>query len=520
MNVSPIPETPTARVGRSHPGVWGGPRRLQIRNQYDAATTGRRARGWTAPTVGPNAATLPNLSLLRARSRHAARNDPWGRQALRHRTAQMVGCGVNPRSLAPEEAFRAQVQTLWDRWSVECDADGRLDFGGLQTQAVQCWQEAGDVFTRLRRRLPSDGLSVPLQLQNLEPELCPHDYIGQRGSNRIRAGIELSPINQRVAYWMYREHPADGDFTVNASQLVSVPVEGVIQMYLPERPGQLRGAPHLASALLTMRDFDVGNDATLQRWMLGNLFVAALKRAATGPDSGVDPFTGQAIQRDSATDLPMVALQPGLTVELQPGEELEFNDPPEVGQTYEAFMRQTGRQLAAAVDVPYHALTGDMAQVNDRTIRVILQDFRRSLEALQHQVLVHQWCRPIWTTWFERAVLSGALTLPVPFQDRAPWMAVEWAPDRWAYINPVQDVEADKAEVRAGFASRTQKVKARGYDVAEIDRERAEDNAREDAMGLSSDSDPRKTSDAGLTQARPPGTALPDTAPADSSAGT
>ena len=38
------------------------------------------------------------------------------------------------------------------------------------------WLEAGEVFLRLRRRLPSDGLRVPLQIQVIEAELCPHTY--------------------------------------------------------------------------------------------------------------------------------------------------------------------------------------------------------------------------------------------------------------------------------------------------------------------------------------------------------
>jgi lambda family phage portal protein len=265
-----------------------------------------------------------------------------------------------------------------------------------------------------------------------------------------------------------------------------------------------------------MRDLDVGDDATLLRWQLGNMFMGWITRAPAGVGETVDPFTGQAIQRD-ADDRPLVAMQPGAMGELLPGEEIHFNDPPEAGQTYEAFMRAQGRRIAAAIDVPYHVLTGDMAQVNDRTIRVILQDFRRDLEQLQWQVIVHQFCRPIWAAWFARAVLSGALAVPPAYYtDPTPWQAVEWAPDRWPAIHPVQDVEADVAEVRAGFASRMLKVKARGYDVEELDRQRAEDNARDDRLGLVSDSDARKTSRTGAALAAPVDSEPGDSVPAGS----
>jgi lambda family phage portal protein len=486
------------RVGRALQAFRTPPAVPAIRNQYDSATTGRRARGWSASTLGPNASTLPNLGTLRARSRQAYRDDAYGGGALDYRVEQLIGTGITPKSLARDEKVRVQVQALWDRWTKESDADGLLNFYGQQVQATRCWQTAGEVFTRLRLRLPSDGLSVPLQLQILEPELCPieHTMTG-RGGTTIRAGIEFSPILRRTAYWFYRAHPADGE--LDASRLVSVPAERVLHLYLPERAGQLRGVPHLFRALLTMRGLDVGEDAALVRWQLGNMFMAALEHGPVS-DATLDPITGQAIERD-AKDQPVIAMEAGGIADLGPGEKLTWNDPPEAGQTYEAFVRQQGRKIAAAARVPYHALTGDMAQVNDRTIRVILQDFRRSLEQLQWTIFIHQFCEPVWRAWFDRAVLAGALTVPAAYwDDPMPWRDVEWAPDRFPYIHPVQDVEADKLEIRAGLASRMHKVKARGYDIEAIDQARAEDNAREARLGLVSDSNAAKTAGTGAAQ--------------------
>jgi lambda family phage portal protein len=500
-------------------GVWGG-RHAGIRNTYDSATTGRRARQWHAPTVGPNAATLPNLATLRARSRHAYRNDPYGGGAIDIRVEQLVGTGIAPKSLAADPEFRETVQALWRRWVGECDADGRLDFYGLQAQAARCWQEAGEVFIRLRPRRPDDGLAVPLQLQVLEPELCPLEHTGTRGANTIRAGIELTPIGARAAYWFYRAHPADGDVRLDGGTLVSLPADRVLHVYLPERAGQLRGVPHLRRALLTMRDLDVGDDATLLRWQLANMFMGSIHHPPTGADGTLNPITGQPLERD-AKDQPVISMQPGAVADLLPGEELHFNDPPEAGQTYEAFMRAQLRKIAAAVRVPYHALTGDMAQVNDRTVRVILQDFRRSLEQLQWAVLVHQFCRPVWRAWFEAAVLSGAIAVPAEyFADPEPWQRAEWHPDKWPYIHPVQDVEADERLVRDGFRSRSQIVKERGYDVEEIDRQQAADNARADALGLGYDSDGRRPSGGGMTPAPDDEPARPDATPSNGEATT
>jgi lambda family phage portal protein len=482
--------------------AFTAPTRARIRNDaaYESTGSGRRTLGWRTSTIGPNASTLPHLRRLREQARDRYRNDPYGGGAIDYRTAQLVGCGIWPKSRASDKELRARVDALFARWAPECDADGRCDFAGLQTLVTRTWQEAGEVFTRFRNRRPEDGLSVPLQLQILEPELLPLDdeRILPTG-NTVRAGIERNGIGQRQAYYFHPAHPGDGDTRIDLGQLVRIRADEVAHVYLPLRAGQLRGLPHLFRTLLALRDLDLGEDATLQRWMLGNMFMGWLKKTPMA-DPALDPLTGQPIQRD-ASDQAIIAMEPGAMPVLQYGEELEFNEPPEAGQSFEAFMRHVLRKVAIATGTPYHALTGDMAQVNDRTIRVILQDFRRSLEALQEQVLVHQFCQPVFTAWFERAVLSGALELSADvFADPerlADAMAVEWSTHRWNYINPVQDVEADRAEVRAGFASRSQKIQERGYDGEVIDEQRAEDNARERRLGIDSDSNAATTDGTG-----------------------
>ncbi len=65
--------------------------------------------------------------------------------------------------------------------------------------------------------------------------------------------------------------------------------------------------------------------------------------------------------------------------------------------------------------------------------------------------------------------------------------------------------------MRNGTTSRRRVAAEEGYNLDELDAEIAADNARGDALGLVFDADPRKTSRAGLTQARPEGTTLPPT---------
>src|SRR5690606_35226556 len=203
----------------------------------------------------------------------------------------------------------------------------------------------------------------------------------------------------------------------------------------------------------------------------------------------------------SADPPPIVGLQPGMFQELYPGEDVTWSNPPGVNETYDEFMRQQLMGAATAVGVPYEVLTGDMRDLNDRVIRVALQEFRRRIQQWQHQIVAYQLCRRVWLAWFERAFLSGALPLPLDFiANPAPYTAVKWMPQGWPYLHPLQDVHASKEAIRSGLTSRSAEVSARGEDAKVIDREQATDNARADGLGLRYDSDGRQAT-SGRTRA-------------------
>lgn len=487
-----------------------GTRRGRVRNSYDAGATTRRTLGWRAPTVSPNS-VLYSLATLRDRSRAARRNDGYAKGAIDKLVTNIIGTGINPLSQADDPAFRKQVQELWLKWTDESDADGLLDWNGQQTQAARAWLSGGETFVRMRARLPGDVQTVPLQLQILEPELCPHTHTMQLANGvKVRAGIEFDGIGRRSAYWFHPSRPGDlEDF--DTSVLRRVPADSVTHMFEPDRPGQLRGIPFLTTSLIRLHEVDKFDDATLLRQQLANLFVAFVERPTpTGDEATTNPLTGETAPTD---DPPSLALEPGIFQELNPGEKVTFSEPPGAPNGYGDYMRQQLAAVSAATGVPYEVLTGDMRGVSDRTLRVILYEFRRGISAWQHQVVVFQFCRPIWQAWFDRAVLSGKLRVPAAYYtDPTPWSRVKWLPQGWPYLHPVQDVEADKKAIRAGFTSRSAVVGEQGEDAAVIDAEQQADNARADALQLTYDSDARKPENAAAPA--PAGDPIPPADPA------
>jgi len=489
-----------------------GPRTRRVSNAaasyYEAGAVTRRTAGWRAPTTSANAGVLANLTTLRDRSRAATRNDGYAKGVIDKLVAAVIGTGIKPLSQAydpltgaPDSEFRRAVQALWLRWTDESDADGLLDWYGQQAQATRTWFEGGETFARLRLRLPTDGLSVPLQVQLLEPEFCPHTYSVWNPVAPIRAGIEFNKIGRRTAYYFYPSRPELDDMDV--SQVRRVPAESVVHLYDPQRPGQLRGLPHLTQALIELYELDKYEDATLLRQQIANLFVAFLKRPPLMGDAAtLNPLTG--LEVETSTDSkPMASLEPGIFQELDPGEDVAWSSPP-AANGYAEFVRQCLYGACAAAGIPYELLTGDMRGVNDRTVRVLVNEFRSRVQMWQHNIIAYQLCRPVWKAWMDRVFFSGALPIPPAYlTDPTPWTAVKWTPPRVPYIQPVQDIEAQRAAIRAGLTSRSATVSEYGEDAEAIDAEQQIDNERADRLHLVYESDGRQPIGKGTAEAAP-----------------
>jgi lambda family phage portal protein len=468
-------------------GLWGAT------PTYDGVGGGRRSLAWMVGNPGAVGALLHTQGELRAKSRDLVRRNTWAHAALEAYVANAIGTGIKPQSMVAEPAAREAIQALWRDWVEEADAAGLTDFYGLQALACRAMLEGGEVLIRLRYRRPEDGLPVALQLQLLEPEHLPLTLnTTADNGNTVRAGIEFDRLGRRVAYHLYRSHPQDGLLAPMSGDgglsTVRVDASEIIHLYRPLRPGQIRGEPWLARALVKLHELDQYDDAELVRKKTAAMFAGFITRL-----SPEDNLLGEGLA--DASGVALSGLEPGTMQILEPGEDIKFSQPADVGGSYSEFLRMQFRAVAAAMGVTYEQLTGDLTQVNYSSIRAGLLEFRRRVEHLQHGVIVHQLCRPIWQAWMAQAVLEGALNLPGYLRGgparRRQWQAAKWIPQGWQWVDPLKETEAMKSAIRSGLMSRSEAISANGYDAEDVDREIAADNARADALGLVLDTDPR-----------------------------
>lgn len=462
--------------------------------RYDAAGRGQRMAGWTPPSTGPNSA-LNGTSILRSRAEDAARNDWAGESTIQKWGTALIGIGITPRFKGVKNlARRAEITKLFTKFAAQIDADGVANYYAHQTLVVRTWIMGGECFVRERARFPDEGLAVPMQVQVLEPAMVPHldadTWPGLPVGNKIRSGIELNKRGKRVAYWVYKQHPFDNTISMEANDYVRVAASEMAHIFEQKRPGQLRGVSTLAPILAKLREIGDYEDAVLVRQKLANLFVAFIKRTLPTMDPS-DPMygalTGVAAQfapdemgEPDTGGTPLMPMAPGLMQELEDGQDVTFANPPEAGTNYSDYMRTSHLGSAAASGLPYELYSGDIVNVSDRTLRVVINEFRRFAEQRQWQIIIPMYCQRVIDWFVDAAVLQGEIGLTEADDVRA----VEHAPHGWTYIHPVQDPQGKKIEVDAGFRSRSSVIAEKGDDPDTVDEERLSDQQRAERLGI------------------------------------
>jgi capsid protein len=138
---------------------------------YNSTGTGRATAGWNPGSEAINALVQAGGDTLVRQSRDLDRRNAWAHNAVESFVSNAIGTGIVPKWKDPEA--RAKLEPAWLRWTDESDSTGLCDFYGQQALAARTALVAGECLARFRARRASDGLTVPLQIQLLEPEHLP-----------------------------------------------------------------------------------------------------------------------------------------------------------------------------------------------------------------------------------------------------------------------------------------------------------------------------------------------------------
>jgi lambda family phage portal protein len=435
---------------------------------YEGAAHGRRVDGWFTRSTSANAELQRSLVKLRDRHRDLVRNVPWIFRAKAAVVSITIGFGITSRIVGNKT-----TQKRWNGWAgtTKCDADGRHNWYGLQALVWGAVVESGECIVRRRWRSASKKLAVPMQVQVLEADYLDHSKTVMLEGGYIIQGVEFNDDGERIAYWLFDQHPGELLGTVAVSK--RVPAKDVLHIFRQDRPGQVRGVPWGAPIIITTRDLDELEDAFLMHEKISNAQQGWVRDIADVPTPANAP-------KESLSE----AFEPGRIDVLPPGKDIVFNNPP-IGRDISPVQRSYLLRIAAAYGITYAALTGDLTKVNFSSGRMGNIDMARNVEQWQWNTIVPQLLDPV-ITWFGEALAMTGMAVSD--------LAAEHGMPRREMINPVAEVEAYKEAIRTGLMPLSAAHRELGEDTDRVLDEYAETNKKVDQLGLKFDSDPRTDS--------------------------
>lgn len=469
-------------AGRTKPSA--GPRLYSAR-LFDAARVDDLTFGFKSSNGAIDEDLQSSLERLRGRSRTLAQNNDHMRRYLQMVTANVVGPsgftlqthvreGDQMDELANwliEQSFAA-----WARRGV-CEVSGQFSFADLQSQVIESVARDGECLVR-RVRGKASGNDWRYALQLLDVDRLPIGMNQQtRNGNVIRMGVELNAVGRPVAYHLLPRHPGAAQWN-SVGTPERVPASDILHLFRPIRPEQRRGAPWAHSAMIRLEMLNKFEDAALVAARNGAERLGFFK-STTGDAPIFDDKTASGDQIATSVPGSFDTLPAGY--EFQPYQSAYPND------VFGHFLMWSIRSIASGLGVSYTSLANDLTNVSYSSIRAGVLEERDMWMQVQGW-FSEAFLRPVYLDWIETALLAQAIRYEsgsaLPAAKTEKFAQHTWQPRRWAWVDPLKDVNANIAAIRAGLKSRRQVVSEQGGDLEDTWAQLAAEDRLAEQLGI------------------------------------
>jgi len=435
---------------------------LQTR-MYQAARASRLTSGWATSTTSADSELISSLTNLRNRSRALVRDAAYAKRAKVIVQNNVVGAGIGMQAqvMSSRDVLRGSVndaiEQAWREWACAeyCHTGGTLHFCDLERALMGQVFDAGEIFVRKHQRA-FGGSPVPFALEMIEPERIADEFMSPvppgpaAAGAMVKMGIEVDRYGRPLAYWIRQRHPGElRGVQGETDKIERVPADQIHHLRLVDRWPQTRGEPWLHAVARKLNDMDGYSEAEIvaARGAANYVNTITTPEAEHPLATPVDP-ANPAVEKEVITE-------PGMTVRLAAGEEMQFNNPSRPNTALDPFMRYMLREVAAGTGVSYESLSRDYSQSNYSSSRLALLDDRDLWRMLQ-QWFIRNFRLPLHKEWLQAAVLARAIP-SVPLEEYAAdprkFEAVLFKPRGWSWVDPTKEVAAYKEAIKAGFTT-------------------------------------------------------------------
>lgn len=415
------------------------PSRIQTRKYRAPAAT--NSRDGFRP-VGGHERVPSALKTISARSRDLAHNNPFAKRAVSVLTSHMIGKGIRI-SVRGDKAYDEALYE-WANDARLCDHDGRLTYYGHQKLGARTMFEAGDGLIVMREVTDDEG-QLRLTLQAVDPDLIDVGASPKNSDHECVSGVEVDATGRRFGIWL--KDAAGGES-------VFVPEEDLIHLFEPLYPGQLRGIPRGAQALLAVDDLTSLMQATILQAKTQACLAVFITREADDMQGGI--LGGDETPEIAGDDDGYIPeyIEPAMVTELPTGASASTITPSASAGVIE-YMRVSLRAISVSYGVTYAQLSGDIERTTFSSEKSGRMEFNRDIDATREHDVIPQFAK-IERRFRAVYEANGGVV--------SPDVEITIIPPARERIEPAKEILADLTEMDAGLKTFTQACFERGLD--------------------------------------------------------
>lgn len=444
---------------------------MAVTNNYlGASRTKSSMRKWFTSAKSADADLIPNLEILRQRSRDLVRNQPLAAGAIKTVVSNVVGKGLRMEStidakvlgISESEAIEWQDRAeqeyrLWSE-SKDCDITRHSNMAGLQDLAFRSALENGDSFVILPM-VSVDTLPYSTRIQLVEADRVCNEK-RKANTNNLVAGIELDRFGATKKIHVLDTHP--GALKKEKERWSKVDVVGkygrrnVIHLFDRKRIGQSRGEPFLASVIDPLKQLGQFTDAELTAAVVSGMFTVFVK---TEDGSGSLISGDQINNADEAVR--DYELGNGAIIEGIKGDSIETINPGRPNSSFDPFVQAILRQVGVALEIPFEVLIKHFTASYSAARSALLEAWKFFQN--RRAWLATNFCQPVYEAFLIEAVSLGRLDAPGFFDDpliRKAYCSASWYGDGPGSLDPLKEAKAAEVRVDMGLTTLPEEIVA------------------------------------------------------------
>jgi lambda family phage portal protein len=461
--------------------------------QYGASNRKIALQNWKAISGSADQDIIPNLPLMRQRSRDLFMGFCIAGGAILALRTNVIGEGLLALPMIDHEllgievekaaGINKQIKNEWKLYSdsVECDWERRSTMGQLQDLAFVNQAISGDVLAMLpmkeRRGSVYDTRVRLIEADRINTPMWPSQgsdvtrRFTAEGRPKVFGGVELTDDGELDAYWVSKWHPMDTMYLNYQSRwnveesYDRIPAFGeetgrqtAFLVGELERAEQRRGVPLFSKCLTEMKQMQRYIESTTVQNVIKSYFSAFV----TSEMPSTEMFQGLVDEVDW-NDLIFhnpyqVKLAPGVVNWMRPGDSIHFptnGSGPEA--EFERYVTAMVKFIGSALGVPWEILLKVFIN-NYSASRASLLEFWKRVVVLR-QMMVNQFCQPVYNAWFMEAVarrffpfVNASRFFDDPRVFKA-WTRVGWIGSAPGSIDPLKETMASELKIKIGTSN-------------------------------------------------------------------